>query len=166
VSGTVAIANGGTGSSTQNFVDITTGQSIAGVKTFTNNVMTKGNLITSNPTLTAMNGGGTATAANIVSGYITSNPSSILVTITLPTAAQIATEIGGTVSRGTSFEFSVENTGSINSVTLAVGTGITVQTGTLAIIGSNNLIITAANNIGRFRLVFTSASAAMLFRIY
>ena len=165
VSGIVAIANGGTGSTTQNFVDITTGQSIAGVKTFTNNVMTKGNLITSNPTLTAMNGGGTATAANIVSGYITSNPSSILVTITLPTATQIATEIGGTVSRGTSFEFSVENTGSTNSVTLAVGTGITVQ-GTVVVTGSNSLVIAAANKIGRFRLVFTSATAAMLFRIY
>lgn len=34
VSGTVAIANGGTGSTTKNFVDLTTTQSIAGDKTF------------------------------------------------------------------------------------------------------------------------------------
>ncbi len=34
VTGTVAIANGGTGSTTQNFVDLTTNQTIAGVKTF------------------------------------------------------------------------------------------------------------------------------------
>lgn len=37
VTGTVLIANGGTGSVTQNFVDLTTAQSIAGVKTFSAN---------------------------------------------------------------------------------------------------------------------------------
>jgi hypothetical protein len=39
LAGTVAIANGGTGSGTQNFVDLTSGQSIAGVKTFTGEVV-------------------------------------------------------------------------------------------------------------------------------
>lgn len=34
----VSIANGGTGSTTQNFVDLTTGQTIAGAKTFSNGV--------------------------------------------------------------------------------------------------------------------------------
>lgn len=38
VSGTLPIANGGTGSATQNFVDLTTGQSIGGAKTFTSNI--------------------------------------------------------------------------------------------------------------------------------
>ena len=38
VSGTVAIANGGTGSTTQNFVDLTTAQTVAGAKTFSSNV--------------------------------------------------------------------------------------------------------------------------------
>ena len=38
VTGTVAIANGGTGSTTQNFVDITTAQTVAGAKTFSANV--------------------------------------------------------------------------------------------------------------------------------
>ena len=37
VTGTVAIANGGTGSTTQNFVDLTTAQTVAGVKTFSSN---------------------------------------------------------------------------------------------------------------------------------
>ena len=37
VTGTVAIANGGTGSTTQNFVDLTTAQTIAGIKTFSAN---------------------------------------------------------------------------------------------------------------------------------
>jgi len=38
VTGTVAIANGGTGSTTQNFVDLTTAQTVAGAKTFSSNV--------------------------------------------------------------------------------------------------------------------------------
>ena len=38
VTGTVAIANGGTGSTTQNFVDLTTAQTVAGAKTFSANV--------------------------------------------------------------------------------------------------------------------------------
>jgi hypothetical protein len=44
VTGIVAIANGGTGSSTKNFVDLSTVQSIAGNKTFTNNVTVSGTL--------------------------------------------------------------------------------------------------------------------------
>ncbi|MFT6731471.1 MAG: hypothetical protein ACJA1H_002814 [Glaciecola sp.] len=42
VSGVVAIANGGTGSSTQNFVDLNTDQTIAGNKTFSNNTIVNG----------------------------------------------------------------------------------------------------------------------------
>jgi len=42
LSGTLAIANGGTGSTTQNFVDLTTAQSIAGNKTFTSNLAQTG----------------------------------------------------------------------------------------------------------------------------
>ena len=38
VTGIVAIANGGTGSATQNFVDLTTAQTVAGAKTFSSNV--------------------------------------------------------------------------------------------------------------------------------
>jgi hypothetical protein len=42
VSGIVVIANGGTGSSTKNFVDITTAQNIAGVKTFGSDAIVNG----------------------------------------------------------------------------------------------------------------------------
>lgn len=42
VSGTLPIANGGTGSATQNFVDLTTNQTIGGDKTFSNNVILNG----------------------------------------------------------------------------------------------------------------------------
>lgn len=39
VSGVLPIANGGTGSSTKNFVDLTSGQTVSGMKTFTENVI-------------------------------------------------------------------------------------------------------------------------------
>ena len=42
VSGIVAIANGGTGSATQNFVDLTTDQTVAGAKTFSANMIVNG----------------------------------------------------------------------------------------------------------------------------
>jgi len=38
VSGILPIANGGTGSSTQNFVDLTTAQTVAGAKTFSSDM--------------------------------------------------------------------------------------------------------------------------------
>lgn len=55
--GTVAIANGGTGSSTQNFVDLTTTQSIGGTKTFS-----------ASPTLSAGANSGGAINVSIFSG--------------------------------------------------------------------------------------------------
>lgn len=42
VTGILPIANGGTGSATQNFVDLTTNQTIAGTKTFSNNITING----------------------------------------------------------------------------------------------------------------------------
>jgi hypothetical protein len=42
VSGIVGIANGGTGSGTQNFVDLTTNQNISGVKTFSSDIVVNG----------------------------------------------------------------------------------------------------------------------------
>lgn len=42
VTGIVQIANGGTGSSTQNFVDLTTAQTVAGAKTFADNLRANG----------------------------------------------------------------------------------------------------------------------------
>lgn len=42
VSGTLPIANGGTGSATQNFVDLSTTQTIGGAKTFSNNITING----------------------------------------------------------------------------------------------------------------------------
>ncbi len=42
VTGTLPVANGGTGSTTKNFVDLTTNQTIAGIKTFSSNLNVNG----------------------------------------------------------------------------------------------------------------------------
>ena len=64
-SGTLSIAKGGTGSATQNFVDLTTAQTVAGAKTFSGNMVVGG-------TLTA--GGILYPNTNGTSGYVlTSN---------------------------------------------------------------------------------------------
>jgi hypothetical protein len=52
VTGVVAITTGGTGSSTQNFVDLTTDQTVAGAKTFSNEMAVIGN-VTASGTITA-----------------------------------------------------------------------------------------------------------------
>jgi len=42
ISGILPVANGGTGSATQNFVDLTTAQTVAGVKTFSSDILMSG----------------------------------------------------------------------------------------------------------------------------
>ena len=63
VTGIVQIANGGTGSSTQNFVDLTTNQTVGGTKTFTN-ALVAGTFTGSGAGLTNLN------ATNITSGTL------------------------------------------------------------------------------------------------
>ena len=61
------------------------------------------------------------------------------------------------------FDFFVDNSAGANTVTVAVNTGITVNTP--AITGGATLTVSTANAVGQFRLVFTSATAAKLLRI-
>ncbi len=49
LSSTLAIASGGTGSTTKNFVDLTTAQSVAGAKTFSTSVATPALQVTASP---------------------------------------------------------------------------------------------------------------------
>jgi hypothetical protein len=128
-------------------------------------IMSSGNIINLNPTLVPINTTATATPGNIVSGYIYSTTAAAVI-ITMPTATQIANLLFlNGVTQGTSFEFSVENTGT-NDVTLVLtGTGISTQ-GATVVTGSDNLTVSAFNKIGRFRLVYQTGSTALLFRIY
>ena len=68
VSGIVAIANGGTGSSTQNFVDLTTAQTISGAKIFNGNTSISGaNTLTVGTGTTTLGGALGVTGATTLS---------------------------------------------------------------------------------------------------
>lgn len=113
-----------------------------------------------NNSATAVNVTGAITAAQLGGGLITST-SAAGVTATLPTAALLATAIGAT--RGTIFEFVVDNSAGANTVTIAVNTGITV--GTTALTGGDTLTVSTAQVVASFRLIFTSTTTAILRRI-
>lgn len=96
----------------------------------------------------------------IQAGLITST-SAAAVTLTLPTATQLATSIGAT--RGTTVDFIVDNSTGSNTITLAVNTGITV--GTVSITGSGDLTVSTVEVMGWFRIYFTSTTTAIIRRI-
>ena len=72
VTGTVAVANGGTGSSTQNFVDLTTAQTVAGAKTFSGNTAVSGSsTFTVGTGATALGGSLAVTGTSTLTGNST-----------------------------------------------------------------------------------------------
>lgn len=127
-------------------------------------VITSGNNVRRNPNQIAINASATAAASDIVNGYITST-SAAAVNITLPPVALIATQLGGAPVRGTTIDFVIDNSAGANSVTLVLDPSITTAI-TPAIAGGSSLVVTTANYIGMFRLVFTSGTAAKIFRVY
>jgi len=112
------------------------------------------------PTAVAINVTATATAAEIAAGYITSSTAAA-VSITTPSATDLATELG--ITGVGEFDFIVENTGATNAITIVLGSGITAATPVIT--GGGTLTISAANDVGIFRLVFTSPTVAKIFRI-
>lgn len=96
----------------------------------------------------------------IQAGLITST-SAAAVTLTLPTATQLATSIGAT--QGTTVDFIVDNSAGSNTITVVVATGITV--GTVSITGSGDLTVSTVEVMGWFRIYFTSATTAIIRRI-
>jgi hypothetical protein len=127
-------------------------------------VMSSGNMVVSNPTLSVINASATATAAQLVTGYIITSPNFAAINITLPTVANIVTQLGGAVNQGTSFEFTVDNSAGLTTVTLVLSAGITVPTS--AVTGGSTMTVSTVNKVGRFRLTFTSSTTAVLFRIF
>lgn len=134
--------------------NITTGSleyvSVAGV----------GTLYVKKPVASAINSTNTATAAQVATGLITST-SGAATSITLPTATQLATQLGAV--RGSHFEFIVDNTAGANTVTMIAGSGITVAS---ALTGGTTLTVPATTSgIAIFRVTFASTIAATLARI-
>jgi hypothetical protein len=109
----------------------------------------------------AVNATATISAAELAKSYVTST-SALATTITLPTATQLATQLGAT--RGTVFTFYVDNTAGANTVTVGVATGIVAAS---ALTGGTTLTVSASATvgIGTFQIVFSSATAGVLSRV-
>ena len=127
--------------------------------TTTNLVFTDQN----HPTTAAINATGTATAAQVATGYITSTSASPT-TITLPTGTLLGAALSAT--RGTVLELYVDNTAGASTVTIAVATNGILSSAAADTAGSfGDLTIAAgATGIGRFTIMFSSATAYVFTR--
>jgi hypothetical protein len=177
VTGILPIANGGTGSNSQNFVDLTTAQTVAGAKTFSGNTAVSGSsTFTVGTGATALGGTLAVTGATTLNGNTSVSGSN---TLTVGTGA---TALGGTlgVTGATTLSSTLAvsgnttiggtttlngNTSVSGSNTLTVGTGATTLGGTLAVTGATTLSSTLgvtgdiAVNTDKFKITASSGNA-------
>jgi hypothetical protein len=127
--------------------------------TTTNLVFTDQN----HPTTAAINATGVATAAQVVTGYITSTSASPT-TITLPTGTLLGAALGA--ARGTVMDLYVDNTAGASTVTIAVATNGILSSAAADTPGSfGDLTIAAgATGLARFTIMFSSATAYVFTR--
>ena len=127
--------------------------------TTTNLVFTDQN----HPSTAAINATGVATAAQVATGYITST-SAAPTTITLPTGTLLGAALGAV--KGTVMDLYIDNTGGASTVTIAVATNGILSTAAADTAGSfGDLTIAAgATGIGRFTIMFSSATAYVFTR--
>lgn len=114
-------------------------------------------------TPTAINSTGTATAAQVATGYITSTSASAT-TITLPTGTLLGTALGAV--QGTTFELYIDNTAGANTVTMAVAVnGIKSDAAATTAASFGQLTVASGvTGVGRFTLMFSSATAYVFTR--
>ena len=114
----------------------------------------------------AINATATATAAQVVAGYITST-SAAPTTITLPTGTLLGAALSAT--QGTALDLYIDNTAGASTVTIAVATNGVLSTGAVdaaAAAGTfgDLTIASGATGIGRFTIMFSSATAYVFTR--
>ena len=146
-------------------VDATFGTATS-VTTLAATTVTATNLVytdQNHPTTAAINATATATAAEVATGYITST-SAAATTITLPTGTLLGAALGA--SRGTVLELYVDNTAGASTVTIAVATNGILSTAATDTAGSfgDLTIASGATGIGRFTIMFSSATAYVFTR--
>lgn len=110
------------------------------------------------PTTAAINATATATVDQVATGWITST-SGAAVTITLPTGTLLGARLGA--SKGFVFNLFIDNTGGANVVTVAVATnGILSESAVTTALSFGDLTVpSGVTGIGRYTLMFTSATA-------
>ena len=111
----------------------------------------------------AINATATATAAQVATGYITST-SAAGTTITLPTGTLLGAYLNA--EQGTVLELYVDNTAGSSTVTMAVATnGIVSDAGATTAASFGQLTVAnGATGIGRFTIMFSSATAYVFTR--
>lgn len=109
----------------------------------------------------AISGTATITAAQLLTGALIFSGGAG--TQTLPTGALLGAALGA--RKGTVFEFTVDNTAGSGTCTLATGTNMIA--GPAVVTGGATLTVanSATQGIGLFRIVFSSATAAVVFRL-
>ena len=115
------------------------------------------------PTTAAINATATATAAQVATGYITST-SAAPTTITLPTGTLLGAALGA--AAGTVMDLYVDNTAGASTVTIAVATnGIKSDAANTTAASFGQLTVASgATGIGRFTIMFSSATAYVFTR--
>ena len=114
----------------------------------------------------AINATATATAAQVATGYITSTSAATTI-ITLPTGTLLGAALSAT--QGTTFDLFIDNTAGASTVTVAVATNGVLSTGAVdaaAAAGTfgDLTIASGATGIGRFTIMFSSATAYVFTR--
>ena len=118
----------------------------------------------------AINATASVTAAQVATGYITVTSASA-VTLTMPTSTLIAAAIGA--SQGTSFDLYIDNTASTSSgvVTVTLDSSQTKsQVAQVATYGVPTFglfsVAVGASGLALYRFVFSSATAAVVARVF
>lgn len=122
-------------------------------------ILTKANAqLTTHSTSAAINSTGTATAAQVATGYITST-SAAATTITLPTGTLLGAALGAVA--GTVFDLYIDNTAGANTVTIAVATNGILSSAAADTAGSfgDLTVASGATGLARYTLMFSSATA-------
>ena len=114
----------------------------------------------------AINATATATAAQVATRYITSTSAAATI-ITLPTGTLLGAALSAT--QGTTLDLFIDNTAGASTVTVAVATNGVLSTGAVdaaAAAGTfgDLTIASGATGIGRFTLMFSSATAYVFTR--
>jgi hypothetical protein len=131
--------------------------------TFSGPVISQNGFITDHNTTQAINATGTATAAQVAAGYITST-SAAATTITLPTGTLLGAAVNAT--QGTVLDLFIDNTAGASAVTVAVATNGILSSAAADTPGSfGDLTIAAgATGLARFTIMFSSATAYVFTR--
>ena len=111
----------------------------------------------------AINATATATAAQVATGYITSTSAATTI-ITLPTGTLLGAALSAT--QGTVFDLYIDNTAGASTVTMVVAVNGILSTAAADTAGSfgDLTIASGATGIGRFTLMFSSATAYVFTR--